>query len=404
LEEFREFVFCFERQFLKIRSLKFVKAFRATRLDFHWMTSTRKTSTSKIVAPRKSSLPRRPHFKVNSGRQPQWAKYNDNRLLDMRICDLGLVFEETPLVGFRDQLYAELKQRDLRIRPHCWLSDDWFSPDGIPGIAIPFYMAHPRLMRMERKQMLEVEGGTKDWCLRILRHEAGHAMDTAFRLHRRRKYRETFGNYSDPYPEYYRPRPRSKNFVLHLEPWYAQSHPAEDFAETFAVWLTPRSRWREEYKGWSALKKVKLVDELMDNISGTSAKIKSRAKVDPLHRITKTLREHYEEKHACYSTDSPSRFDDDLKKLFPQIPESRKSKTAASFLTRNRAEFSRCIAQWTGEYRYNINQVLREMIERCRIMNLRVSENETELKQNTLLMLTVHTMNYLHGAHHHVAL
>ena len=314
------------------------------------MTSTRKTRSSQKAAQKNSALSRTPHFRVNCKPQPRWSKFSDEELLEMRICDLELSFEETPLVQMRDQLYAELQERDLRIRPNCWLSDDWFSPDGIPGIAIPFYMAHPRLMRLERKQMLEVEGGTKQWCLRILRHEAGHAIDTAFRLNRRRKYREMFGNYSDPYPEYYRPKPRSKNFVLHLEPWYAQSHPAEDFAETFAVWLTPRSRWREEYKGWAALKKVKLVDELMNDISGTTAKIKSRAKVDPVHQITKTLGEHYEEKHACYSIDSPSRFDDDLKKLFPQIPESRKSKTAASFLTKNRAEFSRCIAQWTGEY------------------------------------------------------
>ena len=143
------------------------------------MSSTRKTRSSQKVASKKTSSPRRPHFKTGDGREPRWAKHSDDRLLDMRICDLGLDFNETPLVEMRDQLYSELKQRNLRIRPHCWLSDDWFSPDGIPGIAIPFYMAHPRLMRLERKQMLEVEGGTKEWCLRILRHEAGHAIDTS---------------------------------------------------------------------------------------------------------------------------------------------------------------------------------------------------------------------------------
>ena len=118
---------------------------------------------------------------------------SDDRLLDMRICELGLTFEETPS-GWTCETSSTRNSSNATsaIRPHCWLSDDWFSPDGIPGIAIPFYMAHPRLMRLERKQMLEVEGGTKDWCLRILRHEAGHAIDTAFRLHRRRKYRETF--------------------------------------------------------------------------------------------------------------------------------------------------------------------------------------------------------------------
>ena len=340
-------------------------------------------------------------------RQPTWARYSDDKLLDMRICDLGLTLDRSPLISRIEQLNAELAARDLRIHPRCWLSDDWFSPDGIPGIAIPFYLAHPRLMRLERKQMLEVEGGTRSWCMRILRHEAGHVIDTAFRMHRRQRYRETFGNYSDPYPEYYRPKPRSKNFVLHLEPWYAQSHPAEDFAETFAVWLTPDSRWRKEYRGWHALKKVELVDELMSSIRGRKPRVSSRALVDPVHRLKKTLREHYAEKHACYNIESPSRFDEDLKKLFPMLSDGIKSQTAASFLTRNRAEFSRAIAYWTGEYRYNINQVQREMIERCRVMNLRVDadpEKQQELKQNTVLMLTVHTMNYLHGAHHRVAL
>ncbi len=353
---------------------------------------------------RKSTTTRTRSTKKQNSNQPFWAKYSDEKLLDLKICDLGLDFENTPLVEARDQLYGELAERGLNIKPHCWLSDDWFSPDGIPGIAVPFYLGHPRLMRLERKQMLEVEGGTKKWCMRILRHEAGHVLDTAFRLYRKRIYRDTFGNYSDPYPEYYRPKPRSKNFVMHLEPWYAQSHPAEDFAETFAVWLTHPSKWRREYRGWNAIKKIELVDDMMAKIVGAKAKVKSRAKVDPIHRIKRTLREHYEEKHACYNIESPSQFDDDLQKLFPQIAKTHKSQTAAAFLTKNRAQFSRRIAQWTGEYRYNINQVLREMIERCRFMNLRVSGDETDLRQNTLMMLTVHTMNYLHGAHQRVAL
>ena len=156
----------------------------------------------------------------------------------------------TPLEGRIEKLYEELTARQLRFRPHCWLSEEWFSPDGTPGIAIPFYLAHPRLARLERKMMLEVEGGTNESCLKILRHEAGHALDTAYRLHRRQEYRRLFGRYSDPYPEFYQPRPFSRRYVLHLDLWYAQSHPVEDFAETFAVWLRPLSRWRTQYKGW----------------------------------------------------------------------------------------------------------------------------------------------------------
>ena len=125
---------------------------------------------------------------------PTWVKFSDRKLLDMQISDLGLDFEQTRMVDFREQLHCELKQLGLAFKPHCWFSDDWFSPDNVPGIAVPFYMAHRRLMRLERNQMLEVEGGTKQWCMRIMRHEAGHAIDTAFGLHRKRGYKATFGS------------------------------------------------------------------------------------------------------------------------------------------------------------------------------------------------------------------
>ena len=137
----------------------------------------------------------------------------DEQLLDMRMCDLKLSIRETPLERRIDQLNEELASRGLRFAPHYWLSEDWFSPDGIPGIAIPFYLAHPRLMRLERKQLLEVEGGTHEWCMKILRHEAGHAIDTAFRLRRKASYRKVFGKPSSPYPEYYQPKPSSRDYV-----------------------------------------------------------------------------------------------------------------------------------------------------------------------------------------------
>ena len=171
-----------------------------------------------------------------------WDRLPEQELLDQRICDLDLSIEGSMIDKCLQRLYRELEKKSLKLRPHCWLSDDWFAPDGIPGIAVPFYMAHPRLKRLEQKQMLEVEGGTSAWCMRIMRHEAGHALDTAYRLHRRKEYREIFGNYNAPYPESYRPKPHSKNYVHHLEPCYAQSHPSEDFAETFAVWVESK-KW-----------------------------------------------------------------------------------------------------------------------------------------------------------------
>ena len=332
------------------------------------------------------------------------SRLSDQKLLDKRICDLEIKIEGSIVEKCRDRLYREIESRGLTLKPHCWLSDDWFSPDGIPGIAIPFYMAHPRLKRLERKQMLEVEGGTEAWCMRIMRHEAGHAYDTAFRLHRRKQYKEVFGNYHAPYPDTYRPKPHSKNYVQHLEPCYAQSHPSEDFAETFAVWLNPRSSWRKNYDGWRALKKIELVESLMDKIAGTNAKVRSRAKVDSIKQIKTTLREHYAQRHQRYEVSGKNNFDYDLKKLFSQFAKSRKTVTAASFLQKNCGEMTRLVANWTGEYRYNISQLLREMIERCRELELRAGGNVQALKSDAIVMLTVHTMNRLHGGHHRVAL
>jgi hypothetical protein len=322
----------------------------------------------------------------------------------MRICDLGLRIEGTPLERRIRRLYEELQLRKIRFRPHFWLSEEWFSPDGVPGVGIPFYLAHPRLTRLERKQVLEVEGGTKDLCMRILRHEAGHAVDTAYRLHRRRKWREMFGKYSEPYPEYYNPKPYSKSYVLHLDQWYAQSHPAEDFAETFAVWLKPRSGWRTHYRDWPALKKLRYVDALMAEIRDRKAPVLSRRHVLSLRTIRKTLGEHYEEKRARYGIDYPDFHDRDLRRLFSDAPEHARRPRAATFLRRIGPELRRVVGQWTGEYQYTINQVLEEMTERCRQLGLRLDRPEDQAKRDTLVMLTVQTMNYLHGGHHRVAL
>jgi len=341
---------------------------------------------------------------ARNGKGPEWAALSDEELLEVRICDLKLHIAGTPLERNIERLWEELQMRRIRFRPHCWLSDEWFSPDGVPGIGIPFYLAHPRLARLERKQVLEVEGGTKEWCMRILRHEAGHALDTAYGLHRRRRWRELFGRFTEPYPEYYQPKPYSRSYVQHLDSWYAQSHPAEDFAETLAVWLKPRSRWRGHYRGWPAMKKLEYVDQLIRGIRDTKPQVVSRRHVAPLRKFRKTLREHYEEKRARYGLDHPNFYDRDLRRLFSDAPEHARSPSAAVFLRRTGPELRRAVGHWTGEYQYTINQILEEMIERCRELNLHLDRRPDQVKRDTLVMLTVQTMNYLHGGHHRVAL
>src|SRR5215208_5306548 len=220
-----------------------------------------------------------------------WEKLSDEQLLERRLSSLRVRVEGTWLQDCLGALHAEREERNIRLRPYAWISSEWFSPEDTPGIAIPFYLAHPRLMSLEKKMMLEVEGGTWSECMAILRHEAGHTVQHAYQLQRRRRWQQLFGPSSKHYPRYYRPNPASRQYVQHLRLWYAQSHPDEDFAETFAVWLRPRSNWRTRYAGWPALKKLEYVDELMAEIARQTPKLTRRREFEPLRSLKTTLGE-----------------------------------------------------------------------------------------------------------------
>jgi Putative zinc-binding metallo-peptidase len=326
-----------------------------------------------------------------------WASLPDDDLLQVRLKDLRVTVEGTWLEDCLAALHDELAQSGLRVRPHAWISSEWFSPDNTPGIAIPFYLAHPRLMRLERKLIIDVEGGTWAECMAILRHEAGHAVQHAYALHRRRDWQRLFGPSSRRYPRYYRPNPASRHFVQHLRLWYAQSHPDEDFAETFAVWLRPRSNWRARYDGWPALRKLEYVDALMKEIGGQRPLLGKRDRVDPLNTLTETLAEHYRKKLAIYAFDTPKTYDRDLLRMFSADPKHRRSQAASSFIRRHRSSVRKLVAKWTGEYQLTLDSVLDDMIARCRELNLRAVGAEHKLLQDFTVLLTAKTMHALFG-------
>ncbi len=295
---------------------------------------------------------------------------SDDELLDLRFCDLKLRIRGTELQGAIERLYRELSMRGIRFRPHCWLAQEWFSPDGIPGIAIPFYLAHQRLIGLERRFMREVEGGNRNWLMRILRHEAGHAIDTAYRLRRLKSWRTAFGPASLPYPDTYRPRPGSRRFVQHLGAWYAQAHPTEDFAETFAVWLKPNSPWRREYIGWPAYAKLEYIDRLAAQIGRLGPPVTDRSTIEDVTHETATLREHYEQKLARYRLPRRSGADELLLKVFTTAPRNRAAPKAASVLRDMRAALRQRLQRSGAFSEYLVHQVLRSMIARCEALGL----------------------------------
>lgn len=335
--------------------------------------------------------------------EPEWANWSDEQLLALRLCDLKLSLSGTPVERLIVQVNGELDERGL-VQPQYYLSDEWFTPDGVAAIAVPFYLAHPRLARLEAAMMLEVEGGDDDTCLRILRHEAGHAIDNAYDLRRQPARRRLFGNPDATYPNYYTPKPYSTNFVQHLDHWYAQSHPDEDFAETFAVWLDPASLWGLRYAGWGAQKKLEYMDRLMHRVAGSKPRVTSKRHVDPLPRLKRTLREHYRRKREHYGLDHPDFWESDLRKLFSDAPEYARHMSAARFVRSIRRDARTTVASFTDSYQYTIDQLLEKIIQRCRELNLRLTDDEATAKVDFMVFLTVQTMNYLHGGRHRVAL
>jgi len=326
-----------------------------------------------------------------------WASLPDEELLKLRFRDLGVTLKGTWLEGCVERLHEELDERGLKVRPHAWIGEEWFSPDNTPGISVPFYLVHPRLVRLERRQILDVEGGNVRDCQRILRHEAGHVVQNAYRLHRRRRWQRLFGRSSIRYPRHYRPDPTSRNYVQNLPLWYAQSHPDEDFAETFAVWLRPRSDWRRRYSGWPVLAKLRYVDELMTEIAGERPQLNHRFKVDPISRLSKTLAEHYRRKQALYQVKGPTVYDRDLLRIFTDDLRHRRAPAAATFLRRNRARIRHIVARWTQEHQLTLDSILDEMIDRCRELKLRAPGTERQLTIDFAVLFTAIAVRMLYG-------
>src|SRR5690606_7101196 len=240
------------------------------------------------------------------------------------------------------------EQRGLAMKPPCYLGDEWFSPEGSSNIAIPFYLAHPRLRQLELRQMLEVEGGTTRWCMMLLRHECGHAYDHAYKFSTRRKWRRIFGSPNTEYaPETYRPRPYSRRFVRHLPNWYAQAHPDEDFAETFAVWLTlSRDEWQARYRGWRAIEKMQYVDELMQEAVAKPLPPAKGSRISDASKLKKPLAKYYAAKKKLFAEDFPDFFDPDLQAIFADTEPT--DRNAAELLRSRRKELTTSIVHWTG--------------------------------------------------------
>jgi hypothetical protein len=321
----------------------------------------------------------------------------DQELLAKPIKDLGLRLEGSPVERYVHQLHREIERKGLRhFRPACYLTDEWGCPNEEPVIGIPFYLADPRVAALERA-MNDLEDERE--VMMYLRHEAGHAFNYAYALYKTEEWKALFGPFRRPYRERYRPVPFSRRFVRHIAGWYAQKHPDEDFAETFAVWLTPRSNWRRRYRGWGALRKLRYVDRV-------ARRVADQPPIRPLGETDVTVEEMEVTIEQFYRETTPDEsqaiadlaLDTDLTDIFLKASPRRRDgvRAAADLLAERRKEITDKVTYWTGVRRPLVKRLV-ESIER-RVGELRLAVppgRESAAVVEITAYTTTLAMNYL---------
>jgi hypothetical protein len=288
------------------------------------------------------------------------------------IRELRLAIEGSALEPVLAEFLDELRGRGIvRVVPRFYLSTEWGVPDGTIAIAIPFYLARPDLVDLQAERLGYVEGVGRADILRYLRHEMGHVVNYAYRLHEAAEWVEQFGRMSEPYREEYRPEPFSRRFVRHLPGWYAQKHPDEDWAETFAVWMTPGLDWRAEYADWPvALAKLQYCDRTMAALAETDPPVTADDLDEDVGELAYSIDDHYRMLLAEPPGELPD-LDGALRSIFEDLgrpehaPDDAPRVPASALLRKIERELTADVFRWTGCFPERTRPLIRHLAERA---------------------------------------
>jgi hypothetical protein len=330
--------------------------------------------------------------------------FQEASLSSRPIRDLGLRIEGTPLESTVAEFMAELDRAGIRrVRPRCYLSSEWGVPFGTVAIAIPFYLARPDLTRLHAERTGHVEGLGRADILRYLRHEMGHVVNYAYRLYESEEWVDHFGAMTQPYREEYKPEPFSLRYVRHLPGWYAQKHPDEDWAETFAVWMTPGMDWRAEYAAWpQALAKLEYCDGVMTALAGREPLVTNSELDEDVGEISYTLDQYYLGFDSP-GGDLPPGLDGALRAIFEDLgrPEDLSTdaprRPAAELIQRLARILPADVYRWTGHFPERTRRLLADIAERATALN-QVYPADREIPAVIALttLVTALAMNQVH--------
>src|SRR5262245_45298935 len=309
----------------------------------------------------------------------------DKRWATVPIRELGLAIPGTPLEPVLAEFAGELQCAGVtRVKPVFHLSTEWGVVEGTVAIGIPFYLAHPELTKFHAEHVGFVEGFSRSEILRYLRHEMGHVVNYAYQLHERSDWKRMFGPFESPYVEEYKPEPFSRGFVQHLPGWYAQKHPDEDWAETFAVWMTPGRDWRTEYADWPlALAKLEYCDRTMMELRDANPPVTVSELDEDVAELTYTLDDYYQQ-HPELTVELPPRLDwmllsifEDMERLDGTTPGPRRP--ASALIRRLEPDLMGQVYRWTGHFPEHTRRLLRHLAERAdALRQVYPQDNETQ--------------------------
>ncbi|MCU1227343.1 MAG: hypothetical protein JWO97_227 [Acidobacteria bacterium] len=322
------------------------------------------------------------------------------QLLPVPIRELGLRLEQSPVAEYVHRLYDELEAAGLHhFRPLCYLSDEWGCPSEEPVIGIPFYLGDRRVSHIE-DAVNDIEDARE--IMMYLRHEAGHAFNYAYEFYRGDDWHELFGSFRRPYRDDYPFVPFSRDYVRHIAGWYAQKHPDEDFAETFAVWLDPESNWRQRYSGWGAMRKLLYMDRIARAVGDVEPKHATGETDVTVDEMEQTVEEFYREYHADESAlIAGLALDADLTDIFVE-PSRRVAgndyRDAAELLSEHRRDIVDKVNYWTGVRRTLVRALVVAIEQKLRDLGLAAPR---ERSRSAMVELTVYVtalaMTFLTG-------
>jgi hypothetical protein len=331
-------------------------------------------------------------------------KVHEANLSSRPLRDLGLVIEGTPLSVVLKAFCQELEAAGItRVQPHFYLSTEWGVPFGTISIAIPFYLARLDLTDLHSENVGFIEGSNAADILRYLRHEMGHVINYAYQLYEQEEWVKHFGAITQPYIEEYRPKPFSRQFVRHLPGFYAQKHPDEDWAETFAVWLTPGQDWRDAYADWpAALAKLEYCARTMTELRQREPLVTETDSDDDVTAATYSLEDFYRG-YEGEVVEEPVGVEGGLQAIFereghPEWPSPAPRRSAADLIRRMEQALMANVYRWTGHFPERTRPLVRRLARRAEeLRQVYPEDREFETVIALTAYVTALAMNHVHG-------